>query len=229
MRRLVVEIFPENLTARGQPAPGPGAQLLEKVKSLEMLHILKMVPGEFAAIARIELRDPNVNVEDVFALEGRPGSKVEKELLDKESDVVYTYYLRVRTRSRPTPVLVRPGRSMPFLSTPLEFRDGKIRVTFLGSAAQIRQCLRFLSGQPRFKHRVVSLTDARFPPNSPVGKLTEKQRKVLITAYRLGYYDVPRKITSETLARKLNLVKSTLSTHLRKAERRLLRDLLSEL
>ncbi|HYB76361.1 MAG TPA: helix-turn-helix domain-containing protein, partial [Nitrososphaerales archaeon] len=73
------------------------------------------------------------------------------------------------------------------------------------------------------------LTDAKFPPNSPIGRLTDKQRRVLIAAYRLGYYDVPRRITCEELAKKLNLVKATFSTHVRKAERRLLAELLSEL
>jgi predicted DNA binding protein len=75
---------------------------------------------------------------------------------------------------------------------------------------------------------VVSLTDAKFPSNSPIGRLTDKQRRVLLTAYKLGYYDVPRRITAEKLARKLNLVKSTFSAHVRKAERRLLAEMLSE-
>jgi predicted DNA binding protein len=70
--------------------------------------------------------------------------------------------------------------------------------------------------------------DARFPPNSPMGRLTEKQRRVLIAAYKLGYYDIPRRITSGEMARKLNLVKSTFSAHVRKAERRLLTEMLSE-
>jgi predicted DNA binding protein len=228
MRRLVIELRPEQLEARGQSVPGPGAQILEKVKSLEMLHILRMVPGEFAAIARIELRDPKFNVDDVFALEGLPSSKIEKELLDQESDVVSTYFLRIKTSARPKPAIVQQAGLMPFVSTPLEFSEGKVRVTFLGNSSQIRRYLRVLSKQSRIKFKVASLTDARFPPNSPIGKLTEKQRRVLITAYKLGYYDVPRKITSAELARRLNLVKSTFSAHVRKAERRLLRDLLSE-
>jgi predicted DNA binding protein len=52
---------------------------------------------------------------------------------------------------------------------------------------------------------------------------------VLIAAYKLGYYDVPRRITSEELAKKLDPVKSTLSAHVRKAERRLLTEMLNEL
>ena len=118
---------------------------------------------------------------------------------------------------------------MPYLSTPFELRDGKLRVTFLGSSSQVKRYLTDLSKQTLVKYRIASLTDARFPPNSPIGRLTDKQRRVLITAYRLGYYDVPRRITSEELARKLGLVKSTFSAHVRKAERRLLTEMLREL
>ena len=102
-----------------------------------------------------------------------------------------------------------------------------MRLGVLGSSAQIRRYLAIVS-QSRIKCRVVSLTDAKFPPNSPIGRLTDKQRRVLLTAYKLGYYDVPRRITAEKLARKLNLVKSTFSAHVRKAERRLLAEMLSE-
>jgi len=227
LRRLVIEISPEQSRNRGQMVPATAANVLAKIKSIEMLHILRMVPGEFAAIVRIELRDPKFNVEAIFALEGL-GSKLETELLDRESDVVFTYFIRSRTSVR-TPELVGRGGLMPYLSTPFEFKDGKLRITLLGSSSQLKRYLADLSKQKLVKYRIASLTDARFPPNSPIGRLTDKQRRVLITAYRLGYYDVPRRITSEELAKKLNLVKSTFSAHVRKAERRLLTEMLNEL
>jgi predicted DNA binding protein len=78
------------------------------------------------------------------------------------------------------------------------------------------------------RHRVVSLTDAQFLPHSPLSGLTEKQRRVFITAHNLGYYDLPRRITLAQLAEKLDLVRSTLDAHLRKAERRLLNHIMNE-
>ena len=75
-------------------------------------------------------------------------------------------------------------------------------------------------------YRVVQLTDANFSPISPLNQLTEKQQKVLIAAYKLGYYDIPRKITSEELAKKLGLVDSTVVEHLRKAEQHLISQIL---
>jgi predicted DNA binding protein len=43
-----------------------------------------------------------------------------------------------------------------------------------------------------------------------------------MTAFALGYYDVPRRISSEELSRHLNADKSTIVEHLRKAEKKLI-------
>jgi predicted DNA binding protein len=75
-------------------------------------------------------------------------------------------------------------------------------------------------------YRVVLLADANFSPTSPLSQLTEKQQEVLLAAYKWGYYDIPRKITSQELAKKLGLVNSTVVEHLRKAEQRLIKQTL---
>jgi predicted DNA binding protein len=57
---------------------------------------------------------------------------------------------------------------------------------------------------------------------SLLSKLTHRQRQMLLVAYALGYYDVPRRISSDELSRHLNIDKSTIVEHLRKAERKLI-------
>lgn len=229
MRRLVVEFSADQFVNAGTQAARREAGWLEKVRSLEMLYILKMVPGEFAAVARIELRDPTVKVEDISPWKGPLHPKLETELLEKESETVFTYFIRVKSDVRPNLGWIGQGGLTPYPSTPFEYKDGKLQLTFLGSSSQIRRYLVNLGKQSRLKYRVVTLTDAKFAPDSPIGRLTDKQRRVLITAYKLGYYDVPRRISTEAVARRLNLVKSTFSAHVRKAERRLLTEMLSEL
>lgn len=56
----------------------------------------------------------------------------------------------------------------------------------------------------------------------PLDTLTDRQRDVLKTAYELGYYEVPRKASSETVAAELGLEVSTVTEHLQRAERNLL-------
>jgi hypothetical protein len=58
--------------------------------------------------------------------------------------------------------------------------------------------------------------------DSPLNALTEKQREVITASYNLGYYNIPKKIDSERLAKKLGIHKSALVDHRRRAEQRLL-------
>jgi predicted DNA binding protein len=74
----------------------------------------------------------------------------------------------------------------------------------------------------------VHISDAGFTPSSLVDNLTIKQRNTLQTAYRLGYFEVPRRIDSSNLAKRLGVGRATLNEHLRKAERRLLAQIMVE-
>ena len=54
--------------------------------------------------------------------------------------------------------------------------------------------------------------------SSLFGQLTEKQMKALVTAVENGYYEIPKRITADDLARKQGQPRSTLEEHIRKAE-----------
>lgn len=57
---------------------------------------------------------------------------------------------------------------------------------------------------------------------APMDALTDRQREVLRTAHRMGYYDVPRTATSEEVAREVGLDPSTVVEHLQRAERNIM-------
>lgn len=57
--------------------------------------------------------------------------------------------------------------------------------------------------------------------------LTDRQREVVEVAYDLGYYDVPREISTEEIAAELEIDSSTVAEHLQRAERNLLSHQLS--
>ena len=104
--------------------------------------------------------------------------------------------------------------------SPPRYHDGKITFTLSGTPHQLRDAL----GEARargFRYRILSVKEAEFAV-SPLDHLTKKQAEVLRVAYELGYYDVPRRITSEQLGRGLGLRAATVVEHLRKSEKRLL-------
>lgn len=52
-------------------------------------------------------------------------------------------------------------------------------------------------------------------------RLSEKQKQVIQLAVKLGYFDFPRKVNLDDLAKKLKLSKQTVQQHLRIAEKKL--------
>jgi predicted DNA binding protein len=54
--------------------------------------------------------------------------------------------------------------------------------------------------------------------NSLFGQLTRKQIAALVSAIENGYYEVPKRITADDLARRFGQPRSTFQEHIRKAE-----------
>jgi len=213
MRRLIVEISSRAFSKLLPERP------IQKIRSMEVLHFLKFDYKEAAMILRVEFNEPNVSIEDIFGDDLAEVQILEHEK-GKESET-YTYFIKVL---RPGPDVATVGG---YVSLPYEIREGKIKVTFLGSAKQVRDFIKLFE-DAGIRTRIISHTDAKFLPHSPLSRLTEKQRRALITAYTLGYYDIPKKIGLVQLAEKLNLAHSTLDVQLRRGERRLLSHIINE-
>jgi hypothetical protein len=214
MRRLILEVSEKELLKAGVELPP-----LKKIKSLELLYFLRQDHEEFAAISRVEFKAPNTTVDDLL----NGGLLAEAQLIEKEKNGGFILF--IRSAPSLTAVLNNIGIQGGYLFPPLGIGDGKVRFSFLGSEPQIKDFMEKID-VIGVRYRVVLLADANFSPISPLNELTEKQREVLIEAYKTGYYAIPRKITSQQLADKLGLVDSTVVEHLRKAEQRLMNRLL---
>ncbi|WP_227356030.1 helix-turn-helix domain-containing protein [Haladaptatus salinisoli] len=63
-------------------------------------------------------------------------------------------------------------------------------------------------------------------PTGVLDSLTHRQHEVVRIAYEMGYYEIPRRVSSVEVAAELDLDQSTVSEHLQRAERNLLRHVL---
>jgi predicted DNA binding protein len=216
MKRLVVESdVPEFAQVSGD-------NVLQKIKSLKVLHFIKQDAEETIMILSVEFKDPKTKLNDVF---NEPG--LELQVLDR-SKGKYTLFMKSLPQSD------EAGRIFAakfwsiggYMMTPLEVKDGKLKMTFLGNEKLVKVIPSMLK-ETGIRYKVLELADANLPPSSPLGKLTEKQRRVLTTAYNSGYYDLPRKISSRQLAAKLKIGSSDLIKHRRKAERHVLSAVLN--
>lgn len=75
--------------------------------------------------------------------------------------------------------------------------------------------------------KTVSFQPASFSEYNILACLTERQKEVVATAQKSGYYDVPRKISTEELSKRLGISTATTLEHLRKAEHRILSSILA--
>jgi hypothetical protein len=214
MRRITVELAAADITK----AFGKSHRFNDQIRSLEVLSFLKSTPNEVVEICRVQLSDPATSITDVFT-----HSSEEVSVLHQEAADTYVCFYR----KRPIRRLLSIVSSVPggYLSTPYEVRDGRLRITLLGNARSLRIFLKTLQ-RVRLHPKIVSLTDAVFSLNSPLERLTEKQKTVIMDAFKNGYYDFPRKIGSEALAKKLGIREPTLVIHRRKAERKLFAHML---
>ena len=61
-----------------------------------------------------------------------------------------------------------------------------------------------------------------------LSNLSDNQKKILNSAKELGYYDYPRKITSEELSKQIGINKDVALENLRKAEKSIIAKVLRE-
>ncbi len=60
-------------------------------------------------------------------------------------------------------------------------------------------------------------------PSSLLGELTRKQSSALITALARGYYEIPKKVSTDEIAKSIDLPRTTFEEHLRKAESKVMK------
>lgn len=111
-------------------------------------------------------------------------------------------------------------------ATPIIMSSEKYTLSVIGDQENLT---RFVELAKTHLGKIENMTfkKAAYQKHDILSVLTDKQKDVLIAAKKHGYYKYPRKIKSEELAQKIGISKNTTIEHLRKAEERLMENILA--
>jgi hypothetical protein len=109
--------------------------------------------------------------------------------------------------------------------TPSIFTKEKMTMSVTGTEENLKKFLDVVKYLGEVQK--ISFKKATFHEQSILSCLTEKQREILVAAKKNGYYNYPREINSQELSKKVGLSKPTVVQHLRKAEIRLISNILT--
>jgi DNA-binding CsgD family transcriptional regulator len=195
----------------------------EKVEVLEALRCFKCDTQGLAIICRIRLKDRKITIQDL--LMGK-GLLTNIELLYKEKDGSLVVFIEGRSCVPKPPKDIKQPKML--MTRPPDFLDvDRMKVEMIGKEDEIKKLVHYANKWGDNSFKILGLTSIDAKGESLLSKLTSRQRQILLTGYALGYYDVPRRISSDDLSRHLNVNKSTIVEHLRKAERKLIGSIIA--
>ena len=141
-----------------------------------------------------------------------------------DDDGGFFCYVRAPNRDEENLLFDAFDRETVVVVPPTEFRsDMTMRLTVVGHGDDLRGLIEALPDELGVDVLEVGSYDLAFGPT-----LTDRQREIVEVAWELGYYAVPREAGVEAVAGRLDCAVSTASTVLRRAEARLVADVLGE-
>lgn len=213
MRKIVVEM------SRSELEESNYVRRLNWIESLKIVQLLRYDPKRYSGIFQVKLRS-SLGLKDLI---GTAGITNVTEL-SKEKDGSYLVYGEGRPYKRWMIIASIPGG---YVYPPVELMPTKWRMTYVGAERSIKKFLAMLD-KFGLHYRIAVATDAKFTASSFLSALTGKQREVLVRAYAQGFFDTPRRIGTRELGQSLNLGRSAVIGHLRKAQKRLLDEIIAD-
>lgn len=102
--------------------------------------------------------------------------------------------------------------------------------------SKLKETLNKLSEIGGLKYEVLGIGNVKTFEEKPADiideisdSLSAKQKKVLVEAYRSGYFEFPRRLNLKDLSEKLGLAKSTCLHHIRLSEQKILKRIIEEI
>ena len=214
MRKMIIEMKLNKELAKKSDF------LFDKVESIELLELLKLdfEKRTKMAIAAINLKE-GYSIEDI-----KMPDDVEIFTVLSKKDNRYICLTKAKYL-KSLQSLAKKFNIDIIWDTPSILTKEKIVVSITGNEENLKKVRELYKNVGEIKK--ISFVKSIYNEQTILSCLTEKQRQVIITAKKNGYYNYPRGINSEELSKKIGLSKPTVVQHLRKAESRIVANILA--
>lgn len=215
MRKLTVEMEPEDEYHEVM------REAFQKIERYEILEALKINYEEGICVDLIEVTTrPGISIDDVGSIDKMEIINVIKSNGNKHTCLAKYYEIEENMDD------FRETDLDLIQSTPTIIAPDKVTATMIGESENLNKFIESIKSSGG-KILNINITKAAYQKHDILTVLTEKQRDILITAHQNGYYKYPKRINSEKLSEKVNLSKATMVQHLRKAEGRIMDEILA--
>jgi hypothetical protein len=214
MRKLTVELAP-HVEVRAMKN-----LLFNKIKSIEAVQYLKtdFDKGVRAGICILTMKD-GFSPQDIGLTEGLEVLGVMKTEGNR-----HTCFVKARFPQEHLALLKKLDMDLIW-DAPTIIAENKLIFSVIGDKDNLKRFLEVASLLGEIENVKCQLS--AYQERDILSCLTARQREVLLEAKRSGYYDYPRRINGEDLAQKVGISKAATIEHLRKAEARIMSNILS--
>ena len=196
-------------------------------ESIEILHVYSFGPRERVLLVRVVRAGRPWDFEEI---------KARRESLRRRYRLKDFDVLEVEAQGRAYVALIRQQNPAPIeeilevlgagatLTTPTVIRHDVSVLSFLADPATESQVFGLLE-RLGVRWKLLRRSNVRSP--AIAGGLTARQREILSLAWNLGYFEIPARSGLDRIAVLAGLSRNTVSQHLRRGMRRILRDVVA--
>ncbi|MDJ1434208.1 helix-turn-helix domain-containing protein [Halostagnicola sp. A-GB9-2] len=182
----------------------------------DLLHIKEMADSDVSLVA---LRD-SAGIDDIIRTDNEMILITEECLLGHEENLLEGYLERHNCLSFP----------------PREYRNGTITIRIISLNEEnlttfFHDINEDYSVTVESKQEIANLrsNDPLLMIDADVPNLSERQQEALLTAFDMGYYEIPRRHTTADIADEMGIQRRTFEEHLRRSEEKLLNSLVDHI
>lgn len=214
MRTLTVEIEPFETVKEEM------AEIFARVRSYSILETMKM---DYQAGICIEIMEFNLK-EGVSIQDVRIVGNIEILSVLKSIENMHTCLIKY-TEPEETKGQFQESDLGLIHTIPTIVSPEKFTISMMGERKNLEDFVEMIKNVGII--RKMSFRRAAYHSANILDVLTNKQKEVMVAAFQNGYYDYPKKISSERLCQKVSISKPTLLQHMRKAEGRILTEIMT--